>query len=212
MKRSKYIVRVDEDDTSASDSNSGERAWVDTLVKPVETELNRSLRRLGRISVRAGIRLAYTCSIDRYAPDDSHQPELAKYQTDLLVSETFEDNSWTPRVVVECKYGSINTHDALTYSAKAATHKNVHPYLRYGVLIGAHRGKSLPVRLVKHGAHFDFMITWDGSGTQGAEFTRFVDLLAEEIEASRQLQALLASSRTSERKRQYILHRPLRLS
>jgi hypothetical protein len=51
------------------------------------------------------------------------------YQTDLLISERLDDGEdWTPRVVVEFKLGSVTTHDALTYSAKAATHKNVHPY------------------------------------------------------------------------------------
>ena len=103
------------------------------------------------------------------------------------------------------------SHDALTYSAKAATHKNVHPYLRYGVLIGAYRGKSLPVRLVKHGAHFDFMVTWSRRDTVGADFSRFVDLLAEEVSASRQLQDLLSTNRSSSRKTRYLLHRPLKL-
>ncbi|HXN85748.1 MAG TPA: hypothetical protein VN867_06730, partial [Candidatus Binataceae bacterium] len=44
-----------------------------------------------------------------------------------------------PLVVVELKCGSnsgYTTHDVLTYSAKAARHKELYPYLRYGMAIG----------------------------------------------------------------------------
>ena len=46
--------------------------------------------------------------------------------------------------------GGVTTHDALTYSTKAATHKHVHPYLRYGFLAGGIQ--TIPGRLIKHGA------------------------------------------------------------
>ena len=65
---------------------------------------------------------------------------------------------WVPRVVVEFKLG-FTTHDALTYSAKAATHKNIHPYLRYGVVIA--RGKAreaISSKMMRHGHNFDFML------------------------------------------------------
>jgi len=56
------------------------------------------------------------------------------HETDLLVVENLDEVKWTPRVVIEAKgNGAINTHDAITYSHKAATHRQVHPYLRYGL-------------------------------------------------------------------------------
>jgi hypothetical protein len=74
----------------------------------------------------------------------------------LLIAEELEAAAqWVPRVVVEFKLGSVTTHDALTYLAKAATHKNVHPYLRYGIIIGGLDG-PVPKRLVRHGHSFVF--------------------------------------------------------
>jgi hypothetical protein len=66
--------------------------------------------------------------------------------------------SGSPRVV-ECKQG-VTTHDALTSSTKAATHKQVHPYLRYGCRLGGYE-TALPDRLIRHMAHFDFMLFWE---------------------------------------------------
>ncbi len=43
---------------------------------------------------------------------------------------------WKPRVVVEAKLGKVTTNDAITYSQKASTHRAVHPYLRYGIMLG----------------------------------------------------------------------------
>lgn len=50
-----------------------------------------------------------------------------KYETDIPVFDRFAEGSWIPRVVIECKLKDITTHDAITYGAKAATHRAVHP-------------------------------------------------------------------------------------
>jgi hypothetical protein len=104
----------------------------------------------------------------------------------------------------------VTTHDALTYSTKAATHKHVHPYLRYGVLIGDF-GTSLPGRLIRHGAYFDFMAAWGSEKPTASEWAEIVDVLRDEITASRTLHALLSDSRSKTRKKFRLLHRPLRL-
>ncbi|GAI54911.1 unnamed protein product, partial [marine sediment metagenome] len=57
---------------------------------------------------------------------------------------------------IEGKINSVTTHGAITYSQKASTHKNVHPYLRYGILLGNRKHYPLPGRLFRHGAYFDF--------------------------------------------------------
>jgi len=82
------------------------------------------------------------------------------YETDLLLYDKAGGSRWVPRVVVECKLGGVTTHDALTYSAKAFTHKHVHPYLRYGILVGDFGESTVQGRLFRHGAYFDFMLTW----------------------------------------------------
>jgi hypothetical protein len=56
------------------------------------------------------------------------------FQTDLCVFEEKKEDLFIPRVVMEFK-GSITTHDVLTYSAKARKHKQVYPYLRYGIIL-----------------------------------------------------------------------------
>src|ERR1700687_4246334 len=113
---------------------SGERAGVET----VRADLAEALARQD-MAVETGRRLPYAMHVLAYENQEG-EPALAKpartethrYQTDLLIAErTSEAAQWVPRVVVEFKLGSVTTHDALTYSAKAATHKNVHPYLRY---------------------------------------------------------------------------------
>ena len=113
--------------------------------------------------------------------------------------------------MIECKRGSLTTHDALTYSAKAATHKHVHPYLRYGILIGDWGGLALPARLARHGAYFDFMAVLEETEPNAAEWTELGGLLRQEVVASRQLQALL-SDRGGSRPLYRLLHRPLVLT
>ncbi len=111
------------------------------------------------------------------------------YQTDLLIAEQLDAEQWIPRVVVEFKLGKINTHEALTYSAKAATHKDVHPYLRYGIVIGRYSG-PVPQRLLRHGHHFDFMVTLASEKLTDTDRERLVQLLRKEVNASRMLSTL----------------------
>ena len=56
------------------------------------------------------------------------------FETDLCVFEQISEDLEIPRVVLEFKT-KITTHDILTYSAKAGKHKNIYPYLRYGLII-----------------------------------------------------------------------------
>jgi hypothetical protein len=105
--------------------------------------------------------------------------------------------------------GRITTHDALTYSSKAATHKHVHPYLRYGILAGEREHYAIPGRLVKHGAYFDFMVAWSAAKPTNREWLAFTVLLADEVKAARTMQELLKTNRLLRRKKYHILHRPL---
>jgi hypothetical protein len=188
---------------------NGERVWVET----VKADITEALARQD-VTVETGRRLPYAMHVLAYENREG-EPALAKptktethgYQTDLLIAErTSESAQWIPRVVVEFKLGSVTTHDALTYSAKAATHKNVHPYLRYGIVIGNHNG-AVPRRLIRHGHQFDFMLTLPSERLSAADRRRLVELLEEEVSASQRIDALL-----KERSDITLLHRKLAVS
>jgi hypothetical protein len=141
------------------------------------------------LCVQTGVKLAYGCEIRWYAAQP--EPDSISFETDLAVIETAEDGRWKPRVVVEAKLKSITTHDAITYSQKAASHKAVHPYLRYGIMLGDRKHYPLPGRLFRHGAHFDFMISFRATEPTESENTMFVELLRTEVSASRTLERIL---------------------
>ena len=106
-------------------------------------------------------------------------------------------------MVVEFKLGSVTSHDALTYSAKAATHKTVHPYLRYGIVIGGYEG-PVPQRLIRHGQQFDFMVTLASRALTPEDRERLVGLLQVELQASQTMDKLV-----SEKSDIWLLHRKL---
>jgi hypothetical protein len=189
-----------------------EKSWVHELVPRLGAALKKVASPEIGIVVSDGSKLAYSCVINEYDKNGKNEPISSKYETDVLVCDSFNDGRWIPRVVVECKIGgSVTTHDALTYSSKAATHKQVHPYLRYGFLAGERKHYAIPPRLVKHGAQFDFIATWCAAEPTRIEWKQFCELLKGEIVASRLLQELLMTNRSAARTKYSILHRPLLL-
>ena len=134
------------------------------------------------------------------------------YETDLLVTEHLPGGKWIPRVIVEAKCrGSITTHDAITYSHKAFTHRQVHPYLRYGILIGEREQYPLHGRLFRHGTQFDFMLSWNGREPTKGEMADFVDVLRKEVNASRIMEEIILDSRKQDRNHYTVLHKELRV-
>jgi meiotically up-regulated gene 157 (Mug157) protein len=183
-----------------------ERTWVASLVSDLKTRVKPGTL------IDAGRKLSYGAEVHEYTGAKASEHRSVSYETDILIVEDLGDARWIPRVVVECKLGAITTHDALTYSAKAATHKHVHPYVRYGILIGGVGASAIPGRLVRHGAHFDFMATWAGKVPTSRERAELLRVISNEFDASRTLQNLLESSRSSKRRKYTLLHRPLLLS
>jgi len=164
-----------------------------------------------RVRVVAGFHLAYTNEVLHYDQAGNATSNSHKYETDILVTET-DAGHWKPRVVIETKLAKVTTHDAITYSQKAASHKQVHPYLRYGILLGARKHYPLPGRLFRHGAYFDFMASWVAEVPSAAELGACLALLQLEVLASRQLEEMMNASRSSSRKYYTILHKQLVLS
>jgi hypothetical protein len=188
--------------------NIKERAWVDSLVP----DLRDALRACNpAFEVSAGQRIRYSNEIRRYTGDDATVVNGVSYETDLSIIERLADGGWIPRVIVEMKLKSVTTHDAITYSQKAAAHKTVHPYLRYGIMIGNRGTKALPGRLFRHGAEFDFMMIFRAHTPTPDEASTFTELLLKEVEASRALEQIVFDTRSRTRTMFTVMRKPLEL-
>ena len=108
------------------------------------------------------------------------------FQTDLCVSEQRPHDVHLPRVVLEFK-SSLTTHDVLTYSTKARKHKQVYPYLRYGIVVADEL--AIPRRFFVHNEALDFCLVL---GTvRGSSLSRVLaNLLRAEVRASRRLESI----------------------
>lgn len=184
--------------------------WVKTIVAPsIEERLQEYDPNL---SLRVGYKLPYAYEICAYENDEACENWPMRYETDLLVVENSDKEKWIPRVVIEAKgNGAINTHDAITYSHKAATHRQVHPYLRYGILLGDREHYPLPGRLFRHGTQFDFMISWVEHEPRKQELDDTVDVLLKEVDASRILERIIFDSRKKNRDHYTVLHKELKV-
>lgn len=188
---------------------ASEKQWVASLVARLDSAVQAVSVDGSRATVEQGKRLPYRHEVLDYSGNDPDTTKPSSYETDLLAFDRQNDDSWVPRVVIECKLGSVTTHDAITYSTKAATHKNVHPYLRYGILIGNWGDHAFPVRLFRHGDHFDFMATWAGEKPTNEEWYALVRVLNDEIKSSRRVHEMLASHHFSSKPGHTLVHRPL---
>jgi hypothetical protein len=184
-----------------------ESEWVDLIASRLRAA---SIGRRFEIATRR--KLAYAHEITAYG--ETPTLKRREYQTDIAILEAVGDRRWKPRVVVEAKVGNSRggmplTHDAITYSQKAAAHRAVHPYLRYGMMLGHRRHYPLPGRLYRHGAQFDFMISFAAHEPTDEELRTFLGILKSEISASQTLEKILYESRLRTRDRYTVLHRRL---
>ena len=186
-----------------------ESEWVNSIVPDIQTGLQKTDKKLFVTDSR---RLPYASEILTYKGDKPDQQHLNRYETDILVYEQLDADTWKPRVIIETKLDSVTTHDSITYSQKAQTHKNVHPYLRYGILIGNREHYPLPGRLFRHGQHFDFMLSWRTLQPDNKELKTLIEFIVDEVTASRTLDEIIFNSRSKDRTKFTSLHRPLRLN
>jgi len=108
------------------------------------------------------------------------------FQTDLCVFEDIDTDIRIPRVVMEFKAG-VSTHDVITYSAKARKHKQVYPYLRYGLVIA--NETTVPGRFFTHNEGLDFCVAAAAYKTNRVHEI-FAKLLRDEVAASRRLEQI----------------------
>ena len=141
--------------------------------------------------VRRGAALLYQVTVNNRLEltVDPKKPTRGQsaFQTDLCIFERLADGTEIPRVVLEFK-SSLTTHDVLTYSAKARKHKQVYPYLRYGLIIGSEN--NIPGRFFTHNEALDFCAA-AGTFKQARIFELFSSLLRSEIAASRKLEKVI---------------------
>src|ERR1051325_6046793 len=110
----------------------------------------------------------------------------AAFQTDLCVFEQREADIELPRVVLEFKT-RLTTHDVLTYSTKARRHKQVYPYLRYGLVLGG--SSVVPRRFFRHNEALDFVLA--AAALTNKSFRQaFASLVSAEVAASQTLERL----------------------
>jgi hypothetical protein len=184
-----------------------EQEWVELVAKTVKPELTV----LGQsLDVHTQVKIAYGYEIRAYRNEKEPETEAIEFATDFIVVEDV-DGSWKPRVVVEAKVGSVTTHEAITYSQKAANHRSVFPYLRYGIMLGNRQHYPLPGRLYRHGTQFDFMISFRGYKPSAKELAAFRDVLIAEVIASQALENMTYESRRRDRDHHTLLHRRLTL-
>jgi hypothetical protein len=67
----------------------------------------------------------------------------------------------------------------------------------------------LPGRLFRHGAYFDFMLSWEGFKPLENEWKNFLKIIKSEIKYSEQLEEILFKSRSKNRKHYTILQKRL---
>ena len=113
-----------------------------------------------------------------YCNNYKNQPLVIKskedyyFQTDLIICDNLEKNKnlkdedieefGTPRIVIEIKNKKTNSHDIITYAAKAEKHKILCPHLQYGYII-IDSTQNIPPRLINHGLNYDFAYMYNSN-------------------------------------------------
>ena len=140
------------------------------------------------LSIQRGAALLYQVTVDnklqiKINPKKPMRGQSA-FQTDLCVFEQIDAETKIPRVVLEFK-PSLTTHDVLIYSAKARKHKQIYPYLRYGLVIGSEA--KVPGKFFTHNEALDFCVA--ASSYKANRLHEIIArLLKSEIQSSRQLE------------------------
>lgn len=158
-------------------------------------------------------KIPYAFEISSFNEDweiEAQNSSEAYFETDMVVYEK-ANGKIIPRVIIEAKVGTVTTHDAITYSHKAMYHKNVIPFVRYGIMLGARETYPLPGRLFRHGTNFDFLFSFVDYSPSDLEVDQFVEMVKKEITYSRQIEEILSNSRSPNRKRYYMLQKEFHL-
>ncbi len=183
-----------------------ENEWTQSICDKMQLFLDEKLLFASTLK-----KIPYSQEIVGYT--DEWKPEYmdpTRFETDLVVYEK-QDGKIIPRIIIEAKIGSVTTHDAITYSYKAEKHKNITPYLRYGIMIGDRKQYALPGRLFRHGTNFDFMFSFAGMEPENDEWNTFKEMILKEVDYSRITEQMLHDTRNKGRKHYYMLEKQIAL-
>jgi hypothetical protein len=129
-------------------------------------------------------------------PDNPAHPSRGNYafQTDILIKK-----GKIPIVAIETKYESLTTHDILTYSTKAMKHREIYPYLRYGLIVGNY-GK-IPNRFFIHNQGFDFAasLSYNDNSFLDGELDGIINMIKRQIEDSEKLLKMIEEGNGAKR-------------
>lgn len=177
--------------------------------KAIADEIHNHLQSISsRYSADVAQKLCYANEVRQYKNGAAECIET-RFETDILIYEWIDDETWTPRLVIETKVDGVTTHDAITYSKKAQNHRVVHPFLRYGIFVGAIGNGGVPARLLRHGESFDFMIAWRGLKPMNEELQVLFNIVASEVITSQNIEKALYNNRNKERNKVTAYHRQL---
>ena len=186
--------------------NMRENDWTTSICEMLQaTDLGKN------IYVETFRKIPYAFEISSFTESwNISEYDQTLFETDLLIYEKTNEKI-IPRVIVESKIGTVTTHDAITYSHKASYHKNVIPFVRYGIMCGNRETYPLPGRLFRHGTNFDFLFSFVGYEPTNQEKEVFVEMLKKEILYSQQFEEILSTSRNRDRKRYFMLQKEFHL-
>lgn len=152
--------------------------------------INPKIEELGyKITTQANLPYTNYCDkIDETGKGLDYPKGQKLYTTDALIYKPLPDENRIPLVVLEGKIRTQTTHDVITYTKKAADHKNVLPHLQYGFIVLKAKNKEFPDFYYQH-AGFDFeeIFPENESPEQAqARIDKFIAELARQIEKAKE--------------------------
>ena len=159
----------------------------ETIVKEFVNEIHGSLIQVdSSLNIASGYSVPYAFL---YRFLDGKNPYVKKYQTDILVFETYQEKR-IPRVIIECKI-SINTDSIIAYNAKAKKHKNIFPHIQYGFLFFSDDKKELHWNYHINNDNFDFELLLPVTNITDKQKRLFIDTIIEQVKLSREKERII---------------------
>ena len=125
-----------------------------------------------------------------FKPNTPREPKRGSdyaFQTDLLIED--KNNNDLPLVVIKtiiCKSRNDPTiNDIITYSEKALKHKEIFPYLRYGLVMGGR--DDIPTRFFVHNKGFDFAYPLEDINDDDKSIKELAKIIEQQIKSARSL-------------------------
>jgi len=168
-----------------------EKLFVEKFIKAINSRLDKS-----KFELIEGRNLFYELTVNREQElqlgkiEDQIRGKSA-YQTDVIVFEKKIRKDF-PLIVFEFKQNP-STHDIIVYSTKARKHKQIYPWLRYGMLICG--TDNIPIRkFIKHNEFLDFCFSvrrmFEDEKIDDVEAEKIINFIQSEITIAKTLESI----------------------